>query len=86
MLDDPTPRLVKVGDALSQLVNVALLPRHTETTANESVSGRAYREGWRVARWIDALFFWQRNPRHCERAYLADLKRAIAFQAQHERR
>ena len=81
---DDTPRAVKIGDALSQLVNVALLPRHTETTANESISGRAYREGWRAARWIDALFFWQRN--HCEGAYLADLKRAIAFQAQHERR
>ena len=85
MLDD-TPRSVKIGDAISQLVNVALLPRHTETTANESVSGRAYREGWRAARWIDAVFFWQRNPHHCEGAYLADLKRAIAFQAQHERR
>ena len=86
MLDDPTPRIVKIGDALSQLVNVAALPRHRETTANESVSGRAYREGWRVARWIDALFFWQREPGHCERAYLADVERAIAFKAQHRLR
>ena len=86
MLDDPTPRIGKIGDALSQLVNVALLPRHRETTANESVSGRAYREGWRAARWIDAVFFWQRNPGHCERAYLADVARAKAFKAQHRLR
>jgi hypothetical protein len=86
MLNDPTSRIVKIGDALSQLVNVAALPRHRETTANESVSGRAYREGWRAARWIDAAFFWQRKPGHCERAYLSDLDRAIAFKAQHRLR
>jgi len=83
MIRDDTSRIGKIGDALSQLVNVALLPRHRETTANESVSGRAYREGWRVTRWIDTLFFWQRTPGHCERAYLADLERAIAFELQH---
>ena len=86
MITDDTPRIGKIGDALSQLVNVALLPRHRETTANESVSGRAYREGWRAARWIDAVFFWQRKPRHCERAYLSDLDRAIAFKMQHRLR
>ena len=42
-----TPRLIKIGDALSQLANVTLLPRHRETTANESISGRAHRLGWR---------------------------------------
>lgn len=44
---DNTPRWTKIGDALSQLLNVALLPRHKETTANESISGRAHRCGWR---------------------------------------
>lgn len=83
---DETPRIIKIGDAVSQLMNVALLPRHTKTTANESVSGRAYREAWRVERWIDRVFFWQRNPRHCERAYLSDVERAIAFKAQHKER
>lgn len=42
---DNTPRWIKIGDALSQLLNVALLPRHKETTANESISGRAHRCG-----------------------------------------
>lgn len=54
---DNTPRWIKIGDALSQLFNVALLPRHKETTANESISGRAHRCGWRAERWIDALSY-----------------------------
>ena len=71
-----TPRLIKIGDALSQLFNVALLPRHRETTANESISGRAHRMGWRrVERVIDMLFSpWERD--HCRRAHDADLRRA----------
>ena len=71
-----TPRLIKIGDALSQLLNVALLPRHRETTANESISGRAHRLGWRrVERFIDWLFSpWERD--HCRKAHEADLRRA----------
>ena len=76
MIYDPTPRAAKALDALSQFVNVGILPRHRETTANESISGRSFRQGWALRRWIDALFFWQRNPGHCERAYRADVKRA----------
>ena len=83
---DETPRIIKIGDAVSQLLNVTFLPRHQMTTANESLSGRAHRERWRIECWIDALFFWQRNPRHCERAYLSDVERAIAFKAQHRER
>ena len=86
MITDDTPRIGKIGDALSQLVNVAVLPRHRETTANESISGRCYRERRPFTRVIDALFFWQRNPGHCERAYLADVARAKAFKAQHRLR
>ena len=54
---DTTPRIIKIGDALSQLVNVALLPTHRSTTANESISGRAHRMGWAVRenRCIDAI-------------------------------
>lgn len=74
-----TPRLIKVGDALSQLVNVALLPQHTQTTANESISGRAHRLGWqRTARAIDWLFSWWEDE-HCRRSHEADLKRASEF-------
>lgn len=73
---DNTPRYVKIGDALSQLVNVALLSRHKETTANESISGRAHRCGWTMAESvIDALFFfWEKD--HCLRAHLLDIQRA----------
>jgi len=72
---DNTPRWIKIGDALSQLLNVALLPRHRETTANESISGRAHRCGWRAERWIDALFSpWEKD--HCRRAYQMDEIRA----------
>lgn len=71
-----TPRLIKISDAMSQLFNVTLLPRHRETTANESISGRAHRMGWRrVERFIDWLFSpWE--PEHCRRAHEADLRRA----------
>jgi len=76
-------RLVKIGDALSQLANVALMPRHAETTANESISGRAHRQNWRkLRRVINALFFWQDD--HCKAAYDADLERARALVASHD--
>jgi hypothetical protein len=81
---DETWRIVKIGSALSQLINVALFPHHVETTPNESVSGRAYRQSLAIEQWIDAVFFWQSNPKHCERAYLSDLERAKAFQIQHD--
>ncbi len=71
-----TSRLYKIGDALSQLVNVALLPMHQETTANESISGRAYRRGWRRT---EAVINWLFSPweqDHCRNAYEADRLRA----------
>lgn len=72
-MQDPTPRLIKIGDALSQLVNVAVLPRHEETSANESISGRSHRKGWnRMVRFIDFLL----GEGHCERAFLNDIERA----------
>ena len=48
-MNDTTPRLIKVGYAISQLFNVLLLPRHKYTNANESVSGRCHRCGWKCA-------------------------------------
>lgn len=72
-MQDPTPRLIKIGDALSQLGNVTFLPNHTETNANESISGRSYRNGWtRMVRFIDFLL----GKGHCERAFLNDIERA----------
>lgn len=82
---DTTPRIVKVLDALSQMANVALLPGHKGTTANESISGRSHRCGWRLRHLIDALFFWERSPGHCERAYLADIDRARLTLAMHDK-
>ncbi|WJJ93985.1 hypothetical protein [Neopusillimonas aromaticivorans] len=80
-----TPRLIKIGDALSQLANVTLLPRHRETTANESISGRAHRCGWRVERFIDWLFSpWERD--HCRRAHEKDIERAREWVKMHRKR
>jgi hypothetical protein len=83
---DDSQRIVKMGDALSQLGNVALSIDHKSTSANESISGRAYRQKQRKRIFIDALFFWQRNPGHCERAYLSDLERARLYIKQHDER
>lgn len=63
--------------AVDQLANAIL-----GGMADETLSARAHRMrakgqpvwGWTAAA-IDALFFWQRNPGHCERAHLAEVKR-----------
>lgn len=63
--------------AVDQLANAIL-----GGMADETLSARAHRMrakgqpawSWTAAA-IDALFFWQRNPRHCERAHLAEIKR-----------
>jgi hypothetical protein len=83
---DETPRLHKMADAVSQFINVATARDHAGTTANESVSGRAHRLRLRREKWIDRVFWWQRDPPHCEGSYLADLERARAFEAQHQER
>lgn len=50
---------------------------------DESVSGRAHREGWRLERWIDRLFFWQRA--HCRAAFEKDRHEARAILFKKER-
>jgi hypothetical protein len=76
---DNTPRWLKVGDAISQLFNVLILPRHKETSANESISGRAYRQGWKRAEMVlNFLFLWLEKD-HCRVAYETDLQRAKDF-------
>jgi hypothetical protein len=69
-------RLLAIGDAFSQFCNVAFLPRLHETDANESISGRSYRQGWtKTQKTIDALFYvFERD--HCKKSYEADIERA----------
>lgn len=74
MIYDPTPRIVKIGDALSQLLNVALSWDHTNTTSNESISSKAYRLRKPSRKWINALFFWQED--HCRISFEKDVERA----------
>ena len=63
-------RLIRIGDALSQLLNVILLNGHP----NESLSGRAWRtqSGWRIV--IDTVLFFDKE--HCKTAYDNDIKYA----------
>lgn len=70
-------RLIAIGDALSQLANVTFLPNLKDTTPNESISGRAYRKGWkRAEKFIDSLFSpFEKN--HCRRSYEDDVQRAL---------
>lgn len=63
--------------AIDQLANTVI-----GGWADETLSARAYRmkvKGHRYWGWtasaIDLLFFWQKNPGHCERAFLAEIKR-----------
>ena len=66
--------LIRLLDSFSQVLNVALL----NGDANESVSGRAYRENWSAAvKIIDAVFWFDFD--HCRNAYLSDLARAYAL-------
>lgn len=64
--------LLRLGDALSQLLNVAIL----NGDANESISGRAHREGWKTAERIIDTLFRPIGSAHCRTAYRADLSRA----------
>lgn len=63
--------LIRLLDAVSQWLNVALL----NGDANESISGRAFRQRWRrTVAVIDTLVWWE--PDHCMRAYQTDILRA----------
>ena len=65
---------IRLLDSFSQVLNVLLL----NGDANESVSGRAYRENWSAAAKILDSVFWF-DPDHCSNAYLSDLARAYAI-------
>lgn len=76
--------VVRVGDATSQLINVAIF---LSDNPNESVSGRAYRlredkVWWAGMKVLNAAFFWQEN--HCRKSYDNDVERAKAVLASAE--
>ena len=77
-------RIAMIGSALSQIVNVCTALDLTDTGPNESLSARMHRQGRRGERFIDAIFFWQRNPDHCERAFLDDVSDAKVLLAEVE--
>jgi hypothetical protein len=67
-------RLSRIGTLISQFLNVVLL----DGSPDESVSGRAAREGWhRAERIINAIFFWERD--HCASAHRDDIAFARAI-------
>ena len=72
-------RVAMVGSALSQLGNVITAFDLKETGPNESFSARMHRQKRSREKLINALFFWQRNPGHCERSFLADVFDAQAL-------
>lgn len=86
-------RVGNVADAMTQLGNALALPRPFDTDANESISGRCFREGvleqrgsgWVVAmRSIDWVFSVFGEDEHCRTAYYRDLGRARDYQARAE--
>ena len=75
VLEEALGYATRVGDATSQLVNVAVL---FGDNPNESVSGRSHRlkpksKTWG---WVNASIDWVFDQDHCERAYLKDVERA----------
>ena len=77
-------RISMILSALSQLGNVMTAVDLTETGPNESISARMHRQGRRGEQIINVLFFWQRNPDHCERAFLDDVSDAKTLLAEIE--
>lgn len=68
---------VRVGDAVSQLINVVVF---LSDNPNESLSGRSYRQKrhwfWgKMLVVIDAMF-WPIQTEHCRKSHEADVKRA----------
>lgn len=69
--------LLQILIAIDQLANALI-----GGDADETLSARAHRmrvKGQPCWAWtaeaIDWLFWWQRNPGHCERSYLSELRR-----------
>lgn len=70
--------------ASSQLLNVLLSSKVTQTTPNESISGRAYRQRQRKEKYIDLLFkVFRGEDNHCRNAYYEDLRQAEEYIRKH---
>jgi len=69
--------LIRIGDALSQLLNVAFL---FSQNPNESISGRCYRmrhkKQWSIAMTVIDFLFSPVEVGHCEKAYDNDVLHA----------
>ena len=67
--------VVRIGDATSQWINVAVL---FGDNANESVSGRAHRlkDKHKAWAWMNSSINFVFDDDHCERAYTNDVTRA----------
>ena len=69
--------LIRIGDALSQLLNVVFL---FSQNPNESISGRCYRmrhkKQWSIAMTVIDFLFSPVEVGHCEKAYDNDVLRA----------
>lgn len=70
----------RVGDGLSQLINVVVF---LSDNPNESLSGRSYRQReilfWGVCRVSIDTLFWVLEKNHCQKSHEADKKRATIF-------
>ena len=75
VLEEALGYVTRVGDATSQLVNVAIL---WGDNANESVSGRSHRlkDKSKAWAWLNASIDYVFDDSHCERAYNNDVARA----------
>lgn len=75
VLEEALGYVTRVGDATSQLVNVAIL---FGDNPNESVSGRSHRlkDKSKAWRWLNATIDYVFDENHCERAYINDVARA----------
>ena len=85
-------RLWNIADAVSQLFQVTFAPRARDTSANESLSGRSHREGWRwLERAIDLLCWWDTDGArgHCaladERDYIRAKRKVMEYEARNAR-
>jgi hypothetical protein len=75
VLEETLGYVTRVGDATSQLINVAIL---WGDNANESVSGRSHRlkDKSKAWAWLGASIDYVFDENHCERAYNNDVARA----------
>ena len=75
VLEEALGYVTRVGDATSQLLNVAVL---FGDNANESISGRSHRmkDKSKAWKWLNATVDYIFDENHCERAYVNDVARA----------